>query len=80
MSMFLSGRLRSSGWASRLPSARERRDHVAEAQRVWALRLDALLGVAQLRRGDELHRARDLLRARDARNAPADVLRIAHRS
>src|SRR3954467_7156180 len=48
--------------------------HPADRARVGPQRLDALLGPAQARGGDHLHRARDLLDVLDRRDPALDVL------
>ena len=48
--------------------------HPPDRARVGPQRLDALLGPAQARGGDHLHRARDLLDVLDRRDAALDVL------
>ena len=46
--------------------------------RVGARREDPFLSPPQLRRGDELHRARDLLRRLDGADTPPDVAKGRH--
>ena len=48
--------------------------HAADRRRVGPQRLDALLGLAQARGGDHLHRPRDLLDVLDRGDAALDVL------
>ena len=58
----------------RLIDARgDAREHAPRLVRERPRRHDALLRAAQLRRGDHLHRLRDLLRRLDGANAPAHV-------
>ena len=52
--------------------------HPPDRVRVRAQRLDALLGPAQARGGDHLHRARDLADVLDRRDAAPDVLQVRH--
>ena len=64
---------------SSLPSgAHQSAEQLGHLARVGARREDALLGPAELRRRDELHRARDLLRGLDGADPPLDVVKGRH--
>ncbi len=56
----------------------QRADHLLEFARIGTGLRDSLLGTAQLRRGHHLHGLRDLLRAFDAIDAPADIPKRRH--
>ena len=55
-------------------------DELVHRLRVRPERVDPLLGAPQLRRGDELHRARDLARVADGLDPPLEVLNRRHES
>ena len=69
----------SSGCASSPSAPDQGAEQLRHLVGVGPRREDALLGAPQLRRGDELHRAGDLLRRLDGADPPPDVPERRHR-